>query len=100
MAQAKLILGTRGSQLALWQATWVRDQLRSAGHEVEIAILKTTGDKLADLPLTRAGAKGIFIKEMEEALSAGGIDLAVHSLKDLPVDQPAGLRIAATPERE
>jgi hydroxymethylbilane synthase len=96
----KIVIGTRGSQLALWQAGWVRDQLAACGHEVEIKIIKTTGDKLPHLPLTQSGTKGLFIKEIEEALAAGDVSLAVHSLKDLPTTQPAGLRIAAVPPRE
>ena len=95
-----LVIGTRGSKLALWQANWVRDRLAKAGAEVEIKIIKTTGDKLADLPLTQSGTKGLFIKEIEEALAEGIVDLAVHSLKDLPTDQPPGLKIAAVPPRE
>jgi len=96
----KLVIGTRGSQLALWQANWVKGQLRSAGHEIEIRIIKTTGDKLEQIPLTSAGTKGLFIKEIEEALLDGSVDLAVHSMKDLPTETPAGLVIAAVPKRE
>lgn len=96
----KIIIGSRGSQLALWQANWVKDQLTAAGHELEIKIIKTTGDKLANIPLTQSGTKGLFIKEIEEALVAEEVDLAVHSLKDLPTEQPEGLTVAAVPERE
>lgn len=96
----KLLIGSRGSALALWQANWARDQLAVAGHEVEIRVIKTTGDKLADVPLAQSGTKGLFIKEIEEALLAGEIHLAVHSLKDLPTDLPAGLALAAIPRRE
>jgi hydroxymethylbilane synthase len=96
----KLTIGTRGSQLALWQANWVKDQLHLAGHEVEIRIIKTTGDKLEQLPLTASGTKGLFIKEIEEALLEGSVDLAVHSMKDLPTETPEGLVIAAVPQRE
>lgn len=96
----KLIIGTRGSKLALWQANWVMEQLSAEGHEVEIRIIKTTGDKLEDVPLTAAGTKGLFIKEIEEALLDGSVDLAVHSMKDLPTEQPGGLLIAAVPKRE
>ncbi|MGE5325605.1 MAG: hydroxymethylbilane synthase, partial [Deltaproteobacteria bacterium] len=95
----KLRIGSRGSKLALWQANWVQDQLMRAGHEVEIRIIKTTGDKL-EVSLTRSSTKGLFIKEIEEALLAGEIHLAVHSLKDLPTDQPEGLYVAAVPARE
>jgi hydroxymethylbilane synthase len=108
----RLIIGSRGSKLALWQAHWVRDQLTSAGYEIEISIIKTTGDKLQavapgePLPasmaqaVVEAGNKGLFIKEIEEALLAREIDAAVHSLKDLPTVQPAGLALAAVPQRE
>ncbi len=84
----------------MWQAAWVRDRLLAAGHQVEIKIIKTTGDKLANVPLTQSGTKGLFIKEIEEALTEGSIHLAVHSLKDLPTEQPEGLYVAAVPERE
>jgi len=94
-----IVIGTRGSKLALWQAGWVRDQLTARGHEVEIKVIKTTGDKLPNESLTQSGTKGLFIKEIEEALGAGAIDLAVHSLKDLPTEQPPGLRVAAVPSR-
>ncbi len=86
--------------MALWQANWVKNQLAGAGHTVEIRAIKTTGDKLANVPLAQSGTKGLFIKEIEEALAAGSIHLAVHSLKDLPTEQPAGLAVAAVPERE
>ena len=93
-------IGTRGSLLALRQAGWVKQRLAAGGYEAEVEIIKTTGDKLAEAPLTQSGTKGLFIKEIEEALLAGTVDLAVHSLKDLPTEQPAGLRVAAVPERE
>jgi len=96
----RLIIGSRGSQLALWQANWVKDQLSCQGHAVEIRIIKTTGDKMQNVALTQSGTKGLFIKEIEEALLEGSIDLAVHSMKDLPTDQPAGLAVVAVPERE
>lgn len=96
----KLTIGSRGSRLALWQATWVQQQLQAAGHNAEIQIIKTSGDKLASVPLTSSGNKGLFTKEIEEALLAKQIDVAVHSLKDLPTEQPEGLLIAAIPERE
>src|SRR5271169_67576 len=95
----KLTLGSRGSKLALWQAEWVKAKLIGDGHQIEIKVIKTTGDKLSSVPLPQSGVKGLFIKEIEEALLAGEIDLAVHSLKDLPTDQPDGLYIAAVPER-
>jgi hydroxymethylbilane synthase len=101
----RLRIGSRGSQLALWQANHVAALLRARGHEVAIEIIHTTGDKITDLPLARVGAKGglgkgIFTKEIEEALAAGKVDLAVHSLKDLPTELPPGFEIAAITERE
>ncbi len=96
----KVIVGSRGSQLALWQANWVKNRLATAGFEVEIRIIKTTGDKLQHVPLAQSGTKGLFIKEIEEALAASDVDLAVHSMKDLPTERPSGLVVAAVPERE
>jgi hydroxymethylbilane synthase len=96
----KITIGSRGSSLALWQANWVRDRLADAGHEIEIQIIKTSGDKLQNALLAASGTKGLFIKEIEEALSDGQADLAVHSMKDLPTDLPEGLVVAAVPERE
>jgi len=96
----KITIGSRGSALALWQANWVKDRLAAAGHEVEIQIIKTSGDKLQNAALAASGTKGLFIKEIEEALLAGQVDLAVHSMKDLPTDLPEGLGVAAVPERE
>jgi hydroxymethylbilane synthase len=96
----KVIIGSRGSQLALWQANWVKDWLAAVGLEVEIRIIKTTGDKLQNVPLSLSGTKGLFIKEIEEALTAGEVDLAVHSMKDLPTEQPSGLVVAAVSQRE
>jgi hydroxymethylbilane synthase len=95
-----LVIASRGSQLALWQARWVERQLTGAGHECRIEIIKTTGDKITDVPLAKVGTKGLFTKEIEEALLDGRADLAVHSLKDLPTELPAGLVLAAVPERE
>lgn len=96
----KLILGTRGSQLALWQAHWIKIRLEESGHQIEIKVIKTSGDKLSTASLAQSGMKGLFVKEIEEALLEGSVDLAVHSLKDLPLDQPEGLSIAAVPSRE
>jgi hydroxymethylbilane synthase len=101
----RLRIGSRGSQLALWQANHVSALLRARGHEVEIEIIHTTGDKIIDVPLAQVGTKGglgkgIFTKEIEEALAAGRVDLAVHSLKDLPTDLSPGFEIAAVTERE
>ncbi len=95
-----LVIASRGSQLALWQARWVSAQLAARGHECRIEIIKTTGDKITDVPLAKVGTKGLFTKEIEEALLDGRADLAVHSLKDLPTELPAGLVLAAVPERE
>jgi hydroxymethylbilane synthase len=95
-----LVIGSRGSQLALWQAEWIAARLAERGQETRIEIIKTTGDKITDVPLAKVGTKGLFTKEIEEALLDGRIDLAVHSLKDLPTEVPAGLTIAAIPERE
>ena len=96
----KLVIGSRGSQLALWQAHWVSSQLKELGHEVEIEIIRTTGDKVTDVPLAKVGGKGLFTKEIEDALLEGRVDLAVHSLKDLPTVLPEGLALAAVPPRE
>jgi hydroxymethylbilane synthase len=95
-----LVIASRGSQLALWQARWVAAQLSAAGSECRIEIIKTTGDKISDVPLAKVGTKGLFTKEIEEALLDGRAHLAVHSLKDLPTELPAGLVLAAVPERE
>jgi hydroxymethylbilane synthase len=95
-----LTIGSRGSQLALWQAHWVQGRLEELGQESRIEIIKTTGDKITDVALSQVGSKGLFTKEIEEALLAGTIDLAVHSLKDMPTDLPEGLTLAAIPERE
>lgn len=95
-----LVIGSRGSQLALWQAKWIAARLAERGHETRIEIIKTTGDKITDVPLAKVGTKGLFTKEIEEALLDGRIDLAIHSLKDLPTEVPAELSLAAVPERE
>jgi hydroxymethylbilane synthase len=96
----KIVIGSRGSRLALWQVNWVKDRLESSGHSVEIQIIKTSGDKFQSASLQDSGTKGLFIKEIEEALLSRQVDLAVHSLKDLPTEQPDGLVIAAVPERD
>src|SRR5262245_44718641 len=97
-----LIIGSRGSKLAMWQSNWVKDQLEDAhsGLVINIEIIKTTGDKLTEASLAQIGGKGVFTKEIEEALLEHRVDLAVHSLKDLPTTLPAGLHIAAVTERE
>jgi hydroxymethylbilane synthase len=98
----KLIIGSRGSKLALWQANWVKNKLEKthSGLQVEIEIIKTTGDKLTEASLVKIGGKGVFTKEIEDALIERRVDLAVHSLKDLPTELPEGLHIAAITERE
>lgn len=98
----KLIIGSRGSKLALWQANWVKSHLEAldAGADVRVEIIKTTGDVKRDAPLSVIGGQGAFTKELEEALLDGRIDVAVHSLKDLPTIIPEGLRISAITERE
>jgi len=97
---AKLRIGSRGSQLALWQANHISSLLRARGHEVELEIIKTTGDKILDVALAKVGTKGMFTKEIEEALAEGRVDLAVHSLKDLPTELSLGFEIAAITTRE
>jgi hydroxymethylbilane synthase len=94
-----LRIGSRGSQLALWQANHIAALLRSQGHTVEIEIIKTTGDRLQEITFAQVGSKGMFTKEIEDALNAGKIDLAVHSLKDLPTELPDPFTLAATPAR-
>jgi hydroxymethylbilane synthase len=97
---ALLRIGSRGSQLALWQANHISALLRERGHEVELEIIKTTGDKITDVALAKVGTKGMFTKEIEDALADGRVDLAVHSLKDLPTEIPTGFEIAAITKRE
>lgn len=100
MSEKSLILGTRGSALALRQARLVQQQLEDLGSEIELRIIKTTGDRILDVPLSGIGDKGLFTKELDLALLDGSIQLAVHSLKDLPTQLPDGLVIAAVTERE
>ena|SRR5258708_4665594 len=97
---ARLRIGSRGSQLALWQAHHISDLLRAQGHTVELEIIKTTGDKITDVALAKVGTKGMFTKEIEEALVDNRVDLAVHSLKDLPTELAGDFEIAAITERE
>ena len=94
------VIGSRGSKLALWQANHIKDRLASLGYDCRIEIIQTTGDKFQTGPLKEIGNKGLFTKEIEEALLDGRVDLAVHSLKDMPTALPDGLQITATPERE
>ena len=95
-----LRIGTRKSKLALWQANYVKERLESRGYSVELVLITTTGDKILDAPLAKIGGKGLFVKEIEEALLRGDIDLAVHSLKDVPMVLPEGLILGAITERE
>ncbi len=95
----KMRIGSRGSQLALWQANHIAGLLRGQGHEVEIEIIKTTGDRLQEVTFAQVGSKGMFTKEIEKALAEGRVDLAVHSLKDLPTELPERFALAATPKR-
>src|SRR5438270_1622051 len=95
-----LRIGSRGSQLALWQANHIAALLRERGHEVSLEIIKTTGDKITDVSLAKVGTKGMFKKEIEEALAEGRVDFAVHSLKDLPTEVPPGFEIVAITKRE
>ena len=97
---SRLRIGSRGSQLALWQAHHISDLLRAQGHTVELEIIKTTGDKITDVALAKVGTKGMFTKEIEEALLENRIDLAVHSLKDLPTELASDFEIAAITARE
>jgi len=95
-------IGTRGSKLALWQANWVKSALetKNPSLKVELVIIKTKGDKILDVPLAKVGGKGLFVKEIEDALLSSRIDIAVHSMKDMPAEIPDGLCIGAIPERE
>lgn len=94
-----LRIGSRGSELALWQAKHIAALLTEQGHNVEIEIIKTTGDRLHEVTFAQVGSKGMFTKEIEDALAEGRVDLAVHSLKDLPTELPAPFELAATPKR-
>ncbi|MBA3257921.1 MAG: hydroxymethylbilane synthase [Gemmatimonadales bacterium] len=95
-----LRVGTRGSALALWQTERVRELLRSAGHVTERVEIRTTGDLVQDVPLARIGSRALFTRQIDDAMLEGRIDLAVHSLKDLPTELPAGIALAAVSERE
>lgn len=100
--KSSIRIGTRGSQLALRQANFIKSEIRrfSPEREVDLQIIKTTGDRITDRSLSTAGGKGLFVKEIETALLKKEIDLAVHSMKDMPVDLPEGLEIGAIPKRE
>jgi len=95
-------IATRGSQLALWQARHIQGRLeeRYPGLRVELVVIKTRGDKILDVPLAKVGGKGLFVKEIEDALLAGAADMAVHSMKDVPAELPQGLKIGVIPKRE
>ena len=101
MAKKKVVIGTRGSKLALWQAEWVKSELLKLNPAltVELNKIKTTGDKILDVPLAKVGGKGLFVKEIEEAMLRGEADLAVHSMKDVPTDFPNGLHLAVICKR-
>jgi hydroxymethylbilane synthase len=100
--RSTVVLGTRGSKLAVQQSQWVQEQLHAMVPHVSVTIQKiqTSGDKILDVPLAKIGGKGLFVKEIEEALLSGEIDLAVHSMKDVPTELPEGLAILCVPPRE
>jgi hydroxymethylbilane synthase len=102
MKKNKIVIGTRGSKLALWQAEWVKSELKriDATLDIELNTIKTTGDKILDVPLAKVGGKGLFVKEIEEALLNGSADLAVHSMKDVPTEFPESLHLGAICKRE
>ncbi len=102
MKKKKIIIGTRGSKLALWQAGFVKAELNGLNPDIEIELnkIKTTGDKILDVPLAQVGGKGLFVKEIEDALLSGKADIAVHSMKDVPTEFPDGLCLAVICERE
>jgi len=97
----RLRIATRGSKLALWQAEHIKAELqgRHQGLDVDLVVIKTTGDKILDVPLSKVGGKGLFTKEIEEALLDGSADIAVHSMKDVPVELPPGLAVDVFPRR-
>ncbi|MDO8848010.1 MAG: hydroxymethylbilane synthase [Coriobacteriia bacterium] len=100
MERNELVIGTRGSKLALWQSEYIKAKVEAlTGLPVSLKIIKTTGDKILDVPLAKVGGKGLFTKELEVELLAGTVDLCVHSMKDVPTELPEGLVIAAMPER-
>ncbi|HPA05673.1 MAG TPA: hydroxymethylbilane synthase, partial [Candidatus Hydrogenedentes bacterium] len=98
----RIVIGSRGSELALRQSEQIAHALRARAPDTDVVIeiIRTTGDKITDVPLAQIGGKGLFTKEIEEALLAGAIDLAVHSMKDLPTELPPGLCLGAVPKRE
>ncbi len=98
----RIYIGTRGSKLALWQAEWVKSEIQHLHPEIEISLIriKTTGDMILDVPLAKIGGKGLFVKEIEEAILRHKVDMAVHSMKDVPTELPEGLHLAAICRRE
>ncbi len=98
----KVVIGTRGSKLALWQANYIASCIREkhSSVSVELEVIKTSGDKIQDVPLAKVGGKGLFVKEIEDALLCGRVDIAVHSMKDVPAVLPNGLILHVMPERE
>ena len=102
MKAQKIVIGSRGSQLALWQANWVKSELERlhSNADIDIRIIATSGDNIQDVPLAKIGGKGLFVKEIEEALLANEIDLAVHSMKDVPMELPTELGISVITKRE
>ncbi len=97
---SKIVIGTRGSKLALWQSNHIKDLLvEKFDVEVELKRIKTQGDKILDVPLAKVGGKGLFVKELEVALTDGDTDIAVHSMKDVPTELPSGLHISAMTKR-
>ena len=98
----KIVIGSRGSQLALWQANWVKAELERlhSNVDINIRVITTSGDKIQDVPLAKIGGKGLFVKEIEEALLAKEVDLAVHSMKDVPMELPAELVVSVITKRE
>ncbi len=102
MSSKNIIIGSRGSQLALWQANWVKSELERIhrGVEVKIKVITTSGDKIQDVPLAKIGGKGLFVKEIEEELLSKEVDIAVHSMKDVPMKLPEELHISVITKRE
>ncbi len=100
--RSTLVLGTRGSKLALCQSEWFQSKIQEIVPEVHVTLRKiqTSGDKIVDVPLAKIGGKGLFVKEIEDALLTGEIDFAVHSMKDVPAQLPDGLEIICVPLRE
>src|SRR5678809_1735875 len=100
--RSTLVLGTRGSKLAVHQSEWVQARIQELAPHVTVTLrrIQTSGDKILDVPLAKIGGKGLFVKEIEEALLSGEIDLAVHSMKDVPTELPEGLAILCVPPRE